>query len=646
MLHLLGPLAVTSGPVTRSPSSARGRSTIAALALRAGEHVSTTDLAMWIWGEDDAMADHPVAAIHTCMCRLRRFLCPDAAGRAPVSLDTVPGGYVLTADPSCVDAIRFERALAAARALIARGELDQAAQELTGALALWSGQPLADVAPTPPAVAAASKLNELRLVGMEMLCDTQIRRGLPEAVVGELAALTAEHPLRESLAGRYMLALSRCGDRHGAMNVYTSMYRRLDEELGVRPCQAMSDLYTEVLKDTGAVTGPAPRAPDPAVAAGETPVRPAIRLSRCILPPVPRTMLPRQGEIDRLDKAIETSMGGTPRIAVVTGPPGVGKTTLAIQYAMQRRANFPGGAYFLSLSDCGADEDEVGEALGALLAELGAGPIPDGTAMRLARYHEVLAERRAMVILDGAVSTDHVRPFIAGDQTCFLVTSVRQLHDLADTGTVIPVRRLPDERALWLLGELAAEAHRASTAEVATLVTFCEGLPLTIRIVAAHLATGYYPDVRAAVAALRDPRDRLAELEYGKLSVHGSYMRATAVCGAAEMLALGQLARHAPVAASVAELEKSVGPALDGQPARPAQAIRGLVQANLLEVQDRAPGGRAALTMLALCRAFAAEAAPVAAEGRPSRRRRLRDMKVVPSADLGAVWSSPPAAAL
>ena len=588
---------------------------------------------MWIWGEDDAMADHPVAAIHTCMCRIRRFLCPDAAGRASVSLDTVPGGYVLAADPDGVDAIRFERTLGIARELIAGGDLDQAVQELTAALALWSGQPLANVAPTPPAVAAASKLSELRLVGMEMLCDTQIQRGLPEAVIGELAALTAEHPLRESLAGRYMLALSRCGDRRGAMNVYASMYKRLDEELGVRPCQAISDLYTEMLKDTSVVTSPLPRAPEPAVAAAGTPVSPASpasRLSRCVLPPLPLTILPRPGEMDRLDKAIAGSMGAMPRIAVITGPPGVGKTTLAILYAMRRRANFPDGAHFLSLSDCAADEEGIGDALRALLAELGAGPIPDGTAMRLTRYHEVMAGRRALVILDGAVSTDHVRPFIAGDKTCFLVTSARQLHDLADTGMVIPVRRLPDGRARWLLGELAAEARYASEAEVATLVAFCEGLPLTIRIVAAHLATGYYPDVRAAVAALRNSSDRLAELEYGKLSVQGSYMRATAACGPAELLALCQIARHAPVAASVAELEKSIGPALDGQPARPAQAIRGLVQANLLEVQDGAPGGRAALAMSALCRAFAAEAASVAAEDCSPWRRRPRDMRVVP----------------
>lgn len=614
-LRMLGPTSITIGSSNRSPASARIRTAVAALGLHAGKHVSIQDLTAWIWGDEQRQADNPAAAIHTYMSRLRRLLSGETGSEA-IRLETVPAGYVLAIAGESVDAIKFERSVTASRTLIAAGSLDQAAAELATAMKLWSGEPLMDVTRTPPAVAAASRLSELRLVAIETLSEVQLRRGMAAAMLGELAAVTAEHPLREGLARQYMLALYQCGDRPGALAVYRDIYQRLRDDLGTEPCQALRELYTEVLRE-----GPVPGSRRPPVAAKhgrplpETdeprgPAAPAESANAatapagsCVLPAIPAALLPRNAEMAQLDKATATSLPGLPQLAVITGPPGVGKTTVAVQYALRRRADFPDGVYFVPLSGAGTPGPAADDVLCQILAELGVSAIPEDPSARLASYHHILGRRKVLVILDGAVSADQVCPLLTGADACFLVTSVRQLHDLADDRQVAQVQRLSAADGAWLLGRLTSRPIQVTAADAATLVRLCEGLPLAIRIIAAHIATGCYESVDAAIAALRDPDHRVRELAYGGLSVAESYARGLLACGPAEKAALQQLVRQATDVMTARELEILLGPALAGSPARPLQALRGLVQANLLDPRGHSPSGQARFAVTPLCRA-------------------------------------------
>ena len=79
------------------------------------------------------------------------------------------------------------------------------------ALALWRGEPLADVADEPFAAAEIRRLEELRLRAAEMAIDADLAAGRHAEVIAELERSSREHPLRERLHAQRMLALYRVG---------------------------------------------------------------------------------------------------------------------------------------------------------------------------------------------------------------------------------------------------------------------------------------------------------------------------------------------------------------------------------------------------------------------------------------------------
>ncbi|MEE1940997.1 tetratricopeptide repeat protein [Streptomyces sp. TRM 70361] len=112
---------------------------------------------------------------------------------------------------------------------------------------------------------------------------------------------------------------------------------------------------------------------------------------------------------------------GHPRTAVVAlidGMAGAGKTTLAVHRAHRVAHRFPGGSLYVNLR--GYDRDgsvmDPSDALTAFLVALGVAPnsVPDGLDARAALYRSVLADRRALIVLDNARDTEQVRPLPPG----------------------------------------------------------------------------------------------------------------------------------------------------------------------------------------------------------------------------------------
>ena len=102
------------------------------------------------------------------------------------------------------------------------------------ALALWRGPAFADLAYEPFAQAERARLEELRLVALEVRIDADLALGRHADLVGELEALIAEHPLRERLRGQLMLALYRSGRQAEALQAYRPARRELVERARAR----------------------------------------------------------------------------------------------------------------------------------------------------------------------------------------------------------------------------------------------------------------------------------------------------------------------------------------------------------------------------------------------------------------------------
>ena len=113
------------------------------------------------------------------------------------------------------------------REAAAAGDNETAADTFAAALALWRGDPVACLNGEPLAAEARGALAEERLSVVEALLDARLELGLHDELLPELRALVTEHPTRERLWGRLMLALYRCGRQVDALDAYRQLRGRL-----------------------------------------------------------------------------------------------------------------------------------------------------------------------------------------------------------------------------------------------------------------------------------------------------------------------------------------------------------------------------------------------------------------------------------
>jgi CheY-like chemotaxis protein len=175
-------------------------------------------------------------------------------------------GYLLRADPGCVDAHRFRELVERARAA---GDDCTRVRLLDEATALWSGPALADVGSPEVRERLCRGLTEARLTALEDRVDARLRLGHHAEVLDELRGLVAQEPVRERLVGQLMLALYRSGQTSDALQVYRQARRRLAEELGLDPGTELRRLEVAILRGTD--PDPVPSVPPPRASLSASP---------------------------------------------------------------------------------------------------------------------------------------------------------------------------------------------------------------------------------------------------------------------------------------------------------------------------------------------------------------------------------------
>src|SRR5829696_1774392 len=233
--RLLGPLEVVDGDRPLILGGAKQRSLLAVLLLHANEVVASDRLIAELWGERPPAT--AAKSVQTYVSRLRREL-------GERRLATRPPGYVIHVEPSELDLAGFEAMLAEAR----RADPVTAGEKLRRALALWRGPPLGDLAYEPFAQTEIVRLDELRLAALEARLDADLAAGRHSALVGELEATIAAHPLREHLRAQLMLALYRSGRQAEALHTYRAARQELAEELGLEPGEQLRRLEQAILR--------------------------------------------------------------------------------------------------------------------------------------------------------------------------------------------------------------------------------------------------------------------------------------------------------------------------------------------------------------------------------------------------------------
>ncbi|MGW4638121.1 BTAD domain-containing putative transcriptional regulator [Sphaerisporangium sp. NPDC004334] len=479
----------------------RPRALLALLLLDAGRPVSVARLI------DGQYGDRPPAdaagAVQAHVSRLRRVLPPGA-------IEFHDAGYRLAADPSDVDAHRFELLAREGRESLAAGRYEQTVAVLREALALWRGPALADVADAPFAPPQASRLEELRLSAREDLAEAEL--ALPAGTSsGELRRLVAAHPLRERLTGQLMRALHAEGQRAAALAVFADARRLLADELGADPSPELSALHLALLRDGDG---------------GEVRRRAPSRL------PAPLTgFVGREDELARIDALRDR------RLVTLTGPGGTGKTRLAVE-AVRRQGR---ESCFVDLSATDDDGQIAPAVLAALgLREMGLHPPLAGGGDPEERLLVALADRELLLILDncehlvaGAAALTR-RLLDACPSLAVLCTSREPLGITGETLVPVPPLAVPppgtDEAAalgypaVRLFLERAAAVRPGVTMrpEFTEICVALEGLPLAIELAAARLRAFGADEIAARLAehgrfALLSKGDRTAAARHRTL---------------------------------------------------------------------------------------------------------------------------------
>ena len=260
--RLLGPLEVREGERLIALPRQKQRALLAALAIRAGQSVSSERLIEDLWGDNPPRTAG--ASIQNVVSQLRRLL-----GEGVIL--TRPPGYALDVRPDQVDALLFERLVDDARTAAPADRV-----ELLGrALGLVRAPPLSDVALEPFAGPTIAWLEERELAAWEALVDAELELGRHGAVIPRLEAIVDQHPYREEPRAQLMLALYRGGRQAEALAVYREGRTLLVEELGIEPGEKLQELERAILRQD-----PELRADQAAVHATPGPRERPIRESR------------------------------------------------------------------------------------------------------------------------------------------------------------------------------------------------------------------------------------------------------------------------------------------------------------------------------------------------------------------------------
>jgi DNA-binding SARP family transcriptional activator len=292
--RILGSLEVIDAGRPVEITGQKQRALLAVLLLHGNEVVSSDRLIDALWPERPPGT--AAKALQVYVSQLRKLLGKDR-------VETKAPGYLLRVgegelDRDCV------------RRLVDEGRLQEA-------LALWRGRPLYEFEYEPFAQADIARLEELRLACLEQRIELDLAAGRHAAIVGELEALVAGHPLREGFRAQLMLALYRSGRQAEALEAYQAARAALVEELGIELARELRALHQAILNQDPTLDLVAQ--PPAEIDAGRG------------------AFVGRDAELAELTAGLDEAFAGRGRLFLLVGEPGIGKSRLAEELIARAR---------------------------------------------------------------------------------------------------------------------------------------------------------------------------------------------------------------------------------------------------------------------------------------------------------------------
>ena len=516
---ILGPVEISAGSERLDLGGTRQQIVVAMLLLHANRVVTMDRLLEAIYGEDPPPTARSQAQISISW--LRRVFA--ARSTDPIIL-TREHGYVINVDIAGLDSRQFEELVASARTSRDAGRLDQAVACYRDALRLWRG-PALDGIDSQLIRVTASRLDEQRIATNEVRLTLELELGRHHELVGELTELVQEHPLRERLRGQLMLALYRCDRAAEALEVYRQARQTMINELGIEPSGRLQQLQRAILNSDRSLELPV------VASVRAQPAEPIKPQAPSLLPTDIADFTGRTFEISQINRQLidpgSQDAPGAVSVAVLVGKGGVGKTCIAVHASHGLVAHFPDGQLFADLHGGTSHRVSPTQVLERFLRALGLpGPqIPEGLDERAEVYRDLMADRKVLVVLDGAANESQVSPLLPGTgAAAVIITSRSWLTGLA--GAVhIEVGVFGPDKSLDLLARIAGVERVKTQLEAAAAVAeHCGHLPLALRIAGARLSARPHWSIEQLVDRLADETHRLDELRHGDMGIRPSIL--------------------------------------------------------------------------------------------------------------------------
>ncbi|WP_405731205.1 tetratricopeptide repeat protein [Streptomyces sp. NBC_01537] len=207
------------------------------------------------------------------------------------------------------------------------------------------------------------------------------------------------------------------------------------------------------------------------------------------LPRELRHLLGREAEIAEGCRLLGEPVGDGMSAVVVTGPPGIGKSALALRLSKLAADAYPDGQFHIDLALSTSEGNSADLVLGLLhTLHSGGDPLPERRAQQLALLRRTLSHRRVLLLVDDVASEEALLEVLRMEGPFALVcTSRAKLSGLTGLVRLIELEPLPAQHSEELVRDVAGP-NRLTDAQVSSLAEACAGHPLALHIAAAHLA--------------------------------------------------------------------------------------------------------------------------------------------------------------
>jgi DNA-binding SARP family transcriptional activator/shikimate kinase len=443
-------------------------------------------LAEWIWEG----AANPRGNLRVALNVIRRHLGEDAVA---ATRDTLS---INQNDNFMLDVEEFDNSLRLAGKAVGATERSH----LRDAVELYQGDFLQDITiegiylNDEWLVPERERLRQQALAAYDRLVNICREQGDYNTGIQHVQTLLQLEPGLESAHRQLMRLYDLTGKRSLAIKQFDICADVLEKEFGVSPADETFVLYRQIVDPPAAE-----------VTESLTPPEEVEKPVPFLAPKLAPFFSGRDEELVDLQEKLQPQ--ATRRLVGLVGPPGVGKSALAIELAHRLRETFPDGVLWMNadLDDPMSVAERWATAYGHDYSRI------SDLNERTAVLRDLLAEKRALIICDDVTNVVRTRLFLPEKgQSTILLTSRSEniIRRLGAELVNVPVLSLANGRAL-LASIISEERVAAEEAAAAEIITLLEGLPLAIAIAGQRLAQQSRRKLTLFAAQLGDESARI-----------------------------------------------------------------------------------------------------------------------------------------